>query len=264
MTLRFSHIALFFACLLFMPLAQAADGDQPPPTLSANAPPEDWITEKTGDYLPLEATFLNEYGKSVTLGELIDRPTLLLPVYYYCPKACSFDMANLADAVAKTTRQPGGFRVITMSFNEQETPEVATIAKPNYTALLGKDFPDENWSFLTGNVENIKLVTNAIGYSFKKQADLSYIHPSAMVALSEEGRIIKYVYGSFLSGDVDLALAEAAKGTPATSIRRFLAFCFNYSPKQNQKIFTLLKLGTITVLGVGGIFFMFFLFRKKE
>ena len=225
--------------------------------------PEEWVTEKTGEYIPLDTTFKDEKGNVVTLAELVDRPTLLLPVYYFCPRACSFDQANLADAITKTSHAKDSFRVISMSFNEMEPPEAAAIAKPNYTELLGQDFPKDGWVFLTGDQENILRVTNAIGYTFKKQSDHLFIHPSAMVALSTEGQIIKYIYGSFLSGDVDLALAEAKKGTPATSIRRFLSFCFNYSPKQNQTIFTILKLSTVTLLVAGFFYFVFFFLRKK-
>lgn len=226
--------------------------------------PEEWVTEKTGQFVPLEATFKDEKGKVITLAELVDRPTLLLPVYYFCPRACSFDQANLAEAIKKTSHPKGSFRVISMSFNEVEPPEAAAIAKPNYTELLGPDFPEDGWVFLTGDKENILRVTNAIGYTFKKQSDHLFIHPSALVALSSEGQIIKYIYGSFLHGDVDLALAEAEKGTPATSIRRFLSFCFNYSPKQNQTIFTILKLSTVTLLVAGFFYFVFFFLRKKK
>jgi len=236
-----------------------------PPQLPAqNIDQKEWVKEQTGKYIPLDASFKNERGETVTLQQLIDRPTLLLPVYYYCPKTCSFDMANLAEALSKSSHSIETFRVISMSFSEIEPPAAAATAKPNYIELLGEDFPDEAWTFLTGDTENIMKVTQAIGYTFKKQPDLTFIHPSAMVALAEDGQIIKYVYGSFITGDVDLAIAEAAKGTPATSIRRFLSFCFNYNPKQNQTIFRILKFGTAALISIGGIFFLKFLFKKRE
>ena len=71
------------------------------------------------------------------------------------------------------------------------------------------------------------------------------------------------MYGSFIPGDVDLALAEAAKGTPATSIRRLLAFCFPANPRQTQHIMNYLKMGSGAVLLVGGLCFFLFLRRKK-
>jgi len=226
--------------------------------------PEEWIQEKTGDFVPLDAIFKNERGEIVTLRQLIDRPTLLLPVYYSCPQLCSLDLANLAEAVRRSSHPVNSFRVISMSFNAEETPATAAKVRPNYTQLLAKDFPENDWVFLTGDSLNIRQVTRAIGYTFKKKADGIFIHPSALVALDKEGRIIKYVYGSFITGDVDLALAQAAKGTPTNSIRRFLAFCFSANPRQNQQVFVWFRIGAVTVLTVGGLFFLRFLRGKKK
>jgi len=265
---------LLLTLLLSWPLTAAAHG---PGTETAHEPqatmlaqpeevvaPGEWIQEKIGDVVPLDAVFKNEHGEIVTLRQLIDRPTLLLPVYYSCPQLCSFDLANLADAVRRSSHPVDSFRVISMSFNAEETPVTAAKVRPNYTQLLAKDFPKNDWVFLTGDTLNIRKVTRSIGYTFKKKADATFIHPSALVALDKEGRIIKYVYGSFITGDVDLALAQAAKGTPTNSIRRFLAFCFSANPRQNQQVFVWFRIGAVTVLTVGGFFFLRFLRGKKK
>ncbi len=263
-------IAGYCSFLIILTIFQAGASDNKTkkklsfPTSQGPVENKQWVEEKTGAYIPLDAVFKNEQGEPVTLQQLIDRPTLLIPVYYYCPKACSFDLVHLAEAILQTSHDYATFRVISMSFNEVEPPEAAAIAKPNYTEMLDLDFPKENWTFLTGDRENILKVTEAIGYTFKKQDDHTFIHPSAMVALSSDGKIIKYIYGSFLSGDVDLALAEAATGTPATSIRRFLSFCFNYSPKQNQALFKVLKFATLALITIGGMWFVLFLGRKRD
>jgi len=225
--------------------------------------PGEWVQEKTGGAVPLDAVFKNERGETVTLQQLIDRPTLLLPVYYSCPQLCSFDLANLADAVRRSSLAAGSFRVISLSFNADDTPETAALIKPNYTQLLAKEFPESDWVFLTGDNHNIRKVTRAIGYTFKKKDDATFIHPSALAVLAKDGRIIKYVYGSFIPGDVDLALAEAAKGTPTTSIRRILAFCLPANPRQNQQVFLLFRIGAVMTLLIGGLFFLRFL-RKRN
>lgn len=224
---------------------------------------KEWLKEQSGKVVPLDAVFSDEHGATVTLGQLIDRPTLLLPVYYLCPTSCSFDLANLADAVRKSTRPPGSYKVISLSFSTAEDTAVAAAAKPNYTNLLPASFPTEAWSFLTGSEDNIQRVTGAIGYTFKKQADGNFIHPSAMAVLDKNGQIIKYVYGAFLPGDVDLALSEAELGKPATSIRRFLSFCFSANPRQNQQVFSLIKLGAMTLLALGALWFILFLRKKR-
>jgi len=226
--------------------------------------PGEWIQEKTGEQIPLDAVFKNERGETVTLRQLVDRPILLLPIYYSCPTGCSFELANLAEAMRRSRHAPESFRAISLSFNAEETPETATTVKPNYTQLLAKNFPENGWVFLTGDSDNILKLTRSIGYTFKKKDEYTYIHPSALIVLDKDGQIIKYVYGSFISGDVDLALAEAAKGTPASSIHRLLAFCFSANPRQNQQVLAYFKMGTTAILLTGGLWFLLFLRKKKS
>lgn len=221
-----------------------------------------WITEKNGQYLPLEALFRDEKGDSIRLGELIDKPTLILPIYFYCPSSCSLNLVNLATAIKKSNFRPGkDFKVIAFSFNELEDDNNARIAKRNYLRLLPKNFSPEDWKFLTGSKESILEVTNSIGYKFQAQADGTFIHPSALIVAGADGMIIKYVYGSFLPGDVDIALSEAQSGIPATSIRRFLGYCFNYDPQKSRSFFQNLKFSVLIGFAVLGV--LFFLYLKR-
>ncbi len=227
-----------------------------------------WISEKTGSSLPLDVSFQNEEGNTVTLAEIIDRPTILLPIYFFCPSACSANLANLARALSRTTFQPGkDFRVIALSFNEKENDENARIAKNNYLRLLPDDFPEKEWVFLTGNKEKIRKVTDSIGYTFKATEDQMFIHPSALVVVGEGGLIIKYVYGRFVPGDVDMAISEAQSGTPSLSVKRLLGFCLNYDPSESRSFFKNVKLAVLFCSGVFGIGFLLYLMRggrKRE
>ncbi len=245
---------LLLNCLLILVLAAPALAIEK--TSPAEQQPTG-VVEKLGEFLPGDAVFTTSEGKEVTLGEIVDKPTIVLPVYYTCPRVCSFDMANLALALQQTSIPPENFGVITMSFNPEEKNDDAALAKKNYTAMLAEDFPTTNWHFLVGSNDNILKVTEAMGYSFNIAEDGLFIHPSALVAVGKDLKIIKYVYGSFLSGDVDLAIAEAEKGTPATSIKRFLAYCLSSDGKQNRMVFQILRISVITLVLTGG----FFLFR---
>lgn len=237
-----------------------------PPALSEEdrgTSPRQWLQEKTGDHLPLDARFNNEKGETVTLRQLIDRPTLLLPVYYTCPNVCSIDQANLAGSLRRSRTPYGSFRVISLSFNEQENPHAAALVKPNYLQILPKEFSPDDWTFLTGDSGAIREVTQAIGYSFKRRGDV-FLHPTALVVLDKTGRIIKYVYGSFITGDIDLALAEAAKGTPAGSIRRLIAFCFPADPHLNKLVLNLMRAGVALIFFIGGILLVRLLFGRRS
>lgn len=223
-----------------------------------------WIEEKTGDFLPLDTTFLQENGQSIRLGEIIDRPTILLPIYFYCPNICSKNLANLAVALSSLKAIPGDdFRVIALSFSDVEGPENATVAKRNYLKILGDKFPEDEWKFLTGTQDNILAVTDAVGFKFKKLNDETFIHPAALIVAGGDGKIIRYVYGSFLAGDIDMALLDAAKGIPSLSVKRLLSFCFNYDPGKNSSVFQIVKGAVLIFFGII-VGFVFIYYKRKR
>lgn len=223
-----------------------------------------WVEEKTGQYLPLDLTFVDERGKSVSLGEFIDRPTILLPIYFYCPNICSKNLANLAVSLGSLTAVPGkDYRVIALSFNEAETAETAARAKTNYLKIVGESFPEKQWKFLTGTEEAIKAATDAVGFKFKKKDDKTFIHPAALMIIAADGKIIRYVYGSFLAGDIDMALVDAAEGKPSLSVKRFLSFCFNFDPDKNKTVFQYVKIGVLLFF-FAVLSFIFLYFKKRK
>lgn len=223
-----------------------------------------WIAEQTGVKLPLDTEFVDENGAAVTLGGLIKKPTVLLPIYFYCPNSCSTNLANLAAAINRMKLEVGrDYQVIALSFNHEESVEDARNAKANYLKLLYEGFPAEQWRFLTGSKENIAAVLETIGYSFKALEDGTFIHPSALVTVAPDGMVIKYVYGTFIPGDVEIALSEAAKGVPATSIKRLLNYCFNYDPDKNKSYFQGVKLAILGIFG-GLVVFVFMRFIRKK
>ena len=248
--------------------ATVVDQPKPLPVSALDQPHEQvdiWVDEKTGTFRPLDVEFTDETGSVVTLGGLIDKPTILLPIYFHCPNSCPTNLANLAMAINRMKMEIGDdYRAIALSFNHLETPEHARTAKNNYLKLLYEGFPEEQWSFLTGSQENVKAVLDAIGFSFQPRDDGTFIHASTLVTVAPDGKLIKYVYGSFIPGDVEIALAEAAKGVPARSIKRLLNYCFNYDPDTNKWLFEWVKIGVIALFaGVAVFIFFRFIWRKK-
>ena len=226
---------------------------------------EEWVSEKSGDYIPLDTEFTDSAGKNMSLRAIIDQPTLILPIYFYCPNSCSLNLSYLANAIRNSTLKPGvDFKVISFSFNEEEQIEDANNAKANYLKMLPENFPADDWKFLVGSKESMKALTDALGYRVKRMPDRTFVHPSALVAVSAEGRVIKYVYGSFLSGDVDMALLEAKRGTPALSVKRLLGFCFNTDSKNSTMILQRVKIGLLLGFLVLGGLFVIFLRRSSK
>lgn len=258
------RIVILFIYLFFLGSTYAiAQEDKNNPDDGENG--KIFIEEQTGAFLPLESQFFDESGTAVTLAELIDKPTVLLPNYFYCPNSCSLNLANLASAVNRMKMTAGkDYRLIALSFNHKDTPADARDAKQNYIKLLYDEFPEDQWSFVTGTKENISAVLDTIGYAFKPVEDGTFIHPSALVTVAEDGKVIKYVYGKFIPGDVEMALSEATKGEPAISVKRLLNYCFNYDPEKNKTFFQTTKIVALLVFGSLIAFFFLKILRRKD
>lgn len=262
MDIRKKLLTVGIICLLMYPLGIHAQ--EKAETDISESQGKIWVDEQTGALLPLDLGFVDENDMDVTLGSLIDKPTILLPIYFYCPNSCSTNLANLASAMNRMKMTPGkDYRAIALSFNDRDTPKDARDAKGNYLNLLYDAFPEDQWSFITGSKENISKVLEIIGYTYKPLDDGTFIHPSALVTVAENGMVIKYVYGNFIPGDVEMALAEAQSGVPALSVKRLLNFCFNYDPDKNKTLFQVVKVVVLILFGaLVALFFVKFLKRK--
>ena len=222
--------------------------------------------DKTGQTVSLTTLFLTEEGKEVQIGDLITGPTIILPIFFYCPVVCPLLLSSLAEGVAQIPYKEGiDYHIIALSFNDIETPNVAKNAKNNYLHLLPKDFDKSSWNFLTGSEKNILTFTQSIGFRFKKTSPNNFVHPNGLVVVDENGTIIRYIYGStFLGADMGMAISEAQRNTPGTSIKRLLSICFNYDSEGKEYIAITFKvLATLTIVGLG-LFFVFFLRRTRS
>ena len=221
------------------------------------------VEERLGEILNLDLTFRDEDDHALRLKDFIEKPTLILPVYFYCPQACSMMLASLASAINDVPLTPGeNYQVLAISFDAQETPELAGEAKKNYLKQIEKNFPEDQWKFLTGDQKEIDGLLHGLGYRLKKTGPHMFIHPNVMVVLSPDGKIIRYLYGVyFLPFDIGMALTEASEGTPQLSIRRVLTYCFDYDSKKKTYVFKAFRIVAVTIVSVLAVF-LFFLLRK--
>lgn len=227
------------------------------------------VEEQLGSYADLKTVFTDETGNKIQLKEIFNKPVVLLPIYFMCPSVCNFLQADLANTLNRVDQVPGkAFNIVTLSFAEEEDVSHAHTAKRNYANLITRDFPMENWKYLTGDKENILKLTRSLGYYFIKEKDHFYIHPSCMIVLAKDGKIIRYLYGpGFLAFDLGMALREAEKGEPGISIkRRVLSFCFDYDPENKRYVFRMFRItGTaILILLIGFIIFLVYPPKKKQ
>jgi protein SCO1/2 len=223
------------------------------------------VDEHLGGGIPLDATFLDETGKPVRLGELITVPTIILPVYYSCTNECNFLQGGLASALQSVKRTPGKeYRVISVSFDETETPVLASRSKRMYLTSMNAPFPEDGWRFLTGDASNIRRLTAAAGYHFQRRGR-EFIHPVASFVVARDGTIIRYLYGTtFLPKDVALALLEARDGKVGATIRKVVGYCFSFDPKGKTYVFNLLRVSATVVLVAMGVFLSFLLLTGNK
>lgn len=223
------------------------------------------IDEKLGQSIPPDLIFHDEKGNPVSLGQLIDRPTILAPVFLACPDVCSFLLANLSTVLGRFPAEPGReFLILTVSFDENEGPLLAMEKKKLYLKMIEKPFPEEAWKFLTGERENILALTDAIGFHFKREGN-TFLHPVSLVILSPAGKITRYLYGTeILPLDLRMALLEASEGKTGPTISKVLRFCFSYDPKGRKYVFNALKVTGIVTLTFAFSFILFLVWRGRR
>ncbi len=240
-----------------------------PPNLLAHteeeASPAIGVDEALGAKLPLDLTFRDETGKAVRLGDLITSPTIILPVYYGCTNVCNFLQGGLAAVLPKLKPKPGEeYRVLSVSFDETETPELAAKYKRMYLTAMNTPFPEEGWRFLTGDAASIRRLTEAIGFRFARKGR-DFLHPVASIIVAPDGTIVRYLYGtSFLAKDLTLALLEARQGRVGTTIRQVVGYCFTFDPKGKTYVFNLLRVSATVVMICAGGFLLFLLLTGKK
>ncbi len=226
------------------------------------------LEEKLGQYLPADAVFTDEKGKKENLKTLIDRPTIIAPVYYGCMHECPMLLNGLAQVLGKIDlAKPGrDYRVIALSFDENDTPQIARDKKINYIKAVGRPFPDDAWTFLTGSAANIRKFTDAIGFRFQRDSAHEFSHPITLVVVSRDGKIVRYLNGvTFLPFEVTMALTEAAEGRVGTTTQKLLQYCFSYDPLKKSYVFNILQVtGAVMVLFVGSFLAWLLISTKKK
>jgi protein SCO1/2 len=223
------------------------------------------VSEKLGSKIPLETLFRDEGGKPVRLGDLVTGPTIILPVYYRCTNVCSVLQTRMAGALQALGQKPlTEYRVVSISFDERETPAMAARSRQTYLSAIKKPFPPDGWRFLTGDSAAIRRLTDSIGFGFQRQRE-DFAHPVVSVVVAGDGTITRYLYGmAVLPKDLALAITEARSGVVGTSVRKLMDFCFTYDPAGKTYIFNLLRVSATAVILCGGSFLAFLLLAGKK
>ncbi len=221
--------------------------------------------------VPGDLEFRDELGNPVKLGDYFGhgRPVILNLGYYQCPMLCSELLAGLVGSMKALTLQLGqDFEVVTLSFDPRETTEMAAAKKLDIMKRYGRANAASGWHFLTGRADQIKILTDAVGFQYQFDPKTGqYAHATAIVLLTPDRHIAEYFYGvEFSPRDLRLGLVQAGQGKIGNITDTVLLYCYHYDPragKYGAVVSNVLKIGglaTILILGT----FVFVMYRADR
>jgi protein SCO1/2 len=220
--------------------------------------------------VPPDLAFVDDSGRAVKLGDYFGhKPLILNLVYYNCTMLCGEALSGLTGAMKMVKFNLGDeFDVVTVSFNPQETPAIASSKKQDYLKRYGRPSAAAGWHFLTGPAESINALTTAVGFQYQYDAkSTQYAHATAIMVLTPQGRISRYFYGvDYPPKDLRMGLVEASQGKIGNAVDQVLLYCYHYDPatgKYGAIVNNILKLGAgLTIVMLGGLLLILFRLEK--
>ena len=218
------------------------------------------IDQRLGESVPLDLTFRDEAGEMVRLGSYFGaRPVVLALVYYECPMLCTLVLNGLVSSLKALSFDAGReFDVVAVSFDPDETPELAAAKKETYLDSYRRPNAAEGFHFLTGDEESIRRLAAAVGFRYRYDpASDEFAHAAGITVLTPSGVIARYFYGvEYAPRDLRLGLIEAADEKIGSHVDQLMLFCFRYDPatgRYSAAVLNLVRLGGIlTVLAFAG------------
>lgn len=233
----------------------------------------DEVVEKLGAQVPLTLGFQTEDGRYVTLGDVFDgnRPVLMTLNYYRCPGICTVQLNGVVNLIRDLKWKSGDkFRLVTVSFDPDDTSAMGMEKKKNYLAQLEDPSIGDGWWFLTGSQANIRALVDTVGFKFRKDQSGQFQHPSVLIVLSPQGQVMRYLGGvAYDPQAVELSLVEASQGKIQPSLGQFIRMsCFVWDPQLGKYVpvaWMIMRTGAVISLIVLGIFLgtLFVLDRRR-
>jgi len=186
--------------------AKAAPQPEPKPAACCStAAPAETVTPFTSDSLyQLEATFTDDTGKTVSLGELRGRPVALNLFFASCGYACPLTVTDLLAVQAglpAAVRERAVFVLVSFDTARDTT---AVLAQYRQQRRL-----DGNWILLRGTDDAVRELAALVGVKYKREADGSFAHSNVVTILNTQGEIVHQRLG--LRGGLEETAAALAQ-----------------------------------------------------
>lgn len=216
------------------------------------------IDQRLNDQVPLDLEFTDDAGRTVRLADYAgQRPLVLALVYYKCPMLCNQVLNGLVASLKVLKLEPGrDFEIVVVSFNPNETTDLAAAKRANYLKDYGRPGTDAGWHFLTGAQSPILRLTSAVGFRYVwDEPSKQFVHASGIMLLTPQGRLSRYFYGvEYSPRDLRLGLIEASQNRIGNLVDQVLLYCYHYDPatgKYSVVAMNVLRLaGILTVLAI--------------
>jgi protein SCO1/2 len=230
------------------------------------------IFTQLGTQVTLSRTFTDRSGVTGPLSSFVlaDKPVVIVPVYYRCPRLCGLLLDGVVQLLnALSLRLGEEFSVLAVSFDPTETPADATKVwqgveqRLRGTAATGR----AAFKFLVGSAEEVSGLMAELGFRYQRDG-ADFAHSAAVMILTPSGEISQYFTGiEFPEWDARLALVEASAGKVGSAIDHLMLFCFRFDPLQGKYLWavegTLRVGGALTLVGLGAVYW-FFAFKRRR
>lgn len=216
--------------------------------------------QQLGSQIPLDATFQDENGKTVQLGSYFGKkPVVLILAYYRCPMLCTLVMDGAAKAFKQLSFDLGDqFDALTVSFDPRDTPADSKTEQAKYVQVYGHPDAASSWHFLTGQTDQIKRLTDSVGFHYAYDPRTGqYVHTAGIVVITPAGKVAQYFYGvTFDPQFLRLALVQSSKDKIGSVVDAVLLYCCTYNPDTGRYEATIGRVlqiaGALTILLLGG------------
>ena len=237
------------------------------------------VQQNLGKHVNLALPFTRHTGEAVTLRKYFGdgKPVILTLNYYRCKTLCSLELNALTNGLRALDFTAGNeFRVVTVSIDHREGPELARGKRTRYLESLGKG--DVDWDFLVGSEASVRALAAQVGFGFKylKEQD-EFAHRAVIFVLSPEGKITRYLEGLGGEGtgqgsaiparDLKFAIMDASDGKVGSFLEQFIQSCFHYDPSLGRYgpfAMGIMRLGGLITLVVLTVFLAIFWRRERR
>ncbi|HQV31463.1 MAG TPA: SCO family protein [Calditrichia bacterium] len=224
------------------------------------------IEERLGVEIPTGVIVRDETGQTLALDRLAGKPMVLSLIYFNCTGTCTPLISRIVDGLNAGALPAEDLHLVTLSINQLDTPEMAAGKKGNYLSLLKIAHDSLVWNWLTGDAEDIRRLTNPIGFRFFATGNNTFAHPAGLFFFNPRGKLVRVLHGlNFSDRDLRLAAAECFPYTER-SISDLLTLSYmTYDPDARGYVFDWRLPGYILLpLAVGLLILLLWLWYSRR